>query len=294
MALAGYNHDIPYQGTRYHVQTEALSSSAGLHIVSDVYVKGRVVANHRSEWTRSVRTNADLELLAARVRRQHKKAIKCLLIGQLERFDEVLNGARTKLADGSREDWQPKLARVEPYHSATQDLGLRRALVRFVRAVGEGPPEADNVSKRLRSVMTSIAVLVNHEGEGRLRRDELAELMMKRSETQDFLSDTDSDPEAGLELWRSFDHLARAFAPINDRATLRRHDREALAKVSARWSSAKDLERPPGDVSLTLLRSIWGRDAILDELLEDLRGLTVASLLPEVERVAKDLERTLD
>ena len=298
--IPGYNHDIPYAGKLYHVQTEQITRAEECHIVTEVYEDGQVVGRHCAVWQETLEDEGGQRSLAIQVRHQHKSAIKCILVGKLFLLEKSLNDRQPPPRDEdpsqsgstSRPAWMPKLSRVTPTHSASQDLGSRRALIRFVRAVGRVPPESPAETRdRLRSIVASIAVLFNHHGERYLRQDDLAELVMKRSESGSYLRNKAADDmSVGLELWNAFAELARLFAPFNDRATLRAHDLEALTRVLARWAKLDDLGQLPDATSLTLLRSCWGRDVVIDELLDDRCTLTIALLLPEVTRVALELE----
>lgn len=298
--IPGYNHDIPYLGKLYHVQTEQITRAGGCHIVTEVYEDGRVVGGHRAAWQGPTEDESGHRSLAIQVRHQHKSAIKCILVGKLSLLENSLNDRHSlprkenpAQSDAtSRPVWTPKLSRVTPTHSASQDLGSRRALIRFVRAVGRVAPQSPAETRdRLRSIVASIAVLFNHHVERHLRQDDLAELVMKRSESGTYLRNNAADDmSVGLELWKAFAELARLFAPVNDRAALRAHDLEALTRALARWARLDDLDQLPDPTSLALLQSCWGRDAVIDELLDDRRTLTIALLLTEVTRVALELE----
>ena len=295
---AGYNHDIPFRGEVYHVQTEQLCPDGRGLLVTEIYRQGQVVASHRIPKPPQDDTPEARQQQAQQMRDQHKAAIKCLLADKLDRLAAVLERREPAPSLGRsptapRKAWQPKMSRVVPHHSGSQDLGLRRALVRFVRAVGDEPPaEIGPIGERLRSIATAMAVMLNHEGVARLRRDDLAELMMTRSETLQFLREP-STVEQGQALWGSFAHLAGLFAAINRRGPLCRHDHEVLGRVVSTWSGVEDREREPDAVALALLKSCWGRDATLDGLLEDRRGLTIAKLFPEVLRITRGLDELL-
>lgn len=302
--IPGYNHDIPYAGKLYHVQTEQTCRGDKCQIVTEVYQEGRVLGSHRANWAGHLDTDDDRQRLALQVRHQHKSAIKCILVGKLSLLECALSGDQEiesqaksqESEDAPKPLWKPKLSRVKPHRSALQDLGTRRALIRFVRAVGSEPPQTpEGVRERLRSTVTSIAVLLNHEGEKRLRQDDVAELVMLRSDTGEYLREAPLDDGAtGIDLWHGFAALAEVFAPVNNRATLRTHDLEALSRVLASWSRLEDQQQAPNAVSLELLKSCWGRDATIDGMLEDRRGLTVERLLPEVSRVIALLQEPLD
>ena len=299
IVVAGYNHDIPCRGETYHVQTEYLAPEGRSQITTEIYRQGQIVASHRSRWDTPPNSESGRQQLVLRMRTQHKTAIQCLLSDNLDKLAlalERVTSTRRRGAQAGRPpgaSGMPKMARVTPHHSGSQDLGLRRALMRLVRAVGAEPPEGlSSTIDRLRSITNAIAVLLNHEGQMRLRRDDLAELMMVRSETAGFLLDAAS-VEQGLALWHRYAELAEPFAAINRRRPLWHHDHEVLNRVLTLWSGLTDLEQPPEAVALALLRTCWGRDQALDELLDDPRSLTVGRLLPEVLRISESLGRSL-
>ncbi len=300
----GFNHDIPVGGSVYHVQTEQVQHEGAVRIVTEVYDQGRVIARYGSPVLEHA---VDRKSLVRRIRGQHKETIQWLLAGRPGSLETVLLAAGSpsgtsrsagfaKPRKGRPHGWLPKLARVTPHHSSSQDLGLRRAMIRFVRAVGDDVPESpEHLRRRLQSLTTAIAMLLGQEGDRRLRGGELAELVMRRSEAKQFLgasTSAEADSETGLALWRSFAELARTFSAINDRSSLREHDLEALCRVVSIWLALPDRSVPPDPTSMALLESCWGRDSALDALLDDRRGLTVETLLPEVGRVADELRRT--
>lgn len=301
MSSLGFNHDVPVGGSVFHVQTEQVQREQSIRIVTEVYDRGRVLASYRSP---ALEGKTDRRDLALQVRKQHKETIKWLLAGRRDSLEGALAGGKGSGSGSQFTDtrvpgpaeatgWKPKLARVVPHHSSSQDLGLRRAMIRFVRSVGrDAPTEPAQMRRRLQSLTTAIAFLLGHEGENRLRRGDLAELVMKRSEAQQFLGSRAADEggsEIGLTLWRSFAELAQSFSAINHRSALRAHDIEALRRVLSIWLALEERSVPPDPTSLALLESCWGRDLGLDTLLDDRRGLTVAKLLPEVGRVIHEL-----
>lgn len=299
MLVPGFNHDIPHAGTIFHVQTEQSSAEGAPRIVTEIYKQGQIVACHRSQPEIECHSKEYRNQLVVQVRRQHKRAIQCVLRGEAARLGECLPQVRNESAirearpQASRPPSAglPKMGRVVPRHSASMDLGLRKALIRFVRSVGEEAPESlEAIHRRLQSVMASLAVLRNDGRDRFLRQGDLAELVMKQSETTDyFRRGPSTDAELGLGLWNSFYDLGRTFLAVNQRSILRAHDLEALQRVVANWASLENLSQEPDSVALALLKSCWGRDMVLDEKLDDLRDLSVETLYPVVTRIIADL-----
>lgn len=81
--VVGFNHNIPYKGRTFHVQTED-SGAVHAHIMTHIFVGGNILASSKSHYSESARTLSGSELFAEvrkRMEEQHKGMIRSLLNG---------------------------------------------------------------------------------------------------------------------------------------------------------------------------------------------------------------------
>jgi hypothetical protein len=79
--LIGYNTNVPYKGTIYHVQTE----DSGLKnpvIVTLLYVKGSILASKKSGYAHLASSPDCKEKVREMMKEQHKTMIKELIAGK--------------------------------------------------------------------------------------------------------------------------------------------------------------------------------------------------------------------
>ena len=79
--LVGYNTNIPYKGSTYHVQTED-SGPKNPVIITLLYQKGAILASKKTGYSHLL-SESDLEKkIEAMMKSQHKSMIKELLSGK--------------------------------------------------------------------------------------------------------------------------------------------------------------------------------------------------------------------
>lgn len=95
--LTGYTTSVEYKGVTYHVQTEDKGVDTPV-IVSLVYNGGTVLASKRTPYGDLVAEGLDRDVLAKRVKQQHKVICAALLSGRLEDLKKLSEkeGARAK------------------------------------------------------------------------------------------------------------------------------------------------------------------------------------------------------
>lgn len=81
--ITGYNTDVEYAGVTYHVQTEDKGLQTPV-ILSLVYEGGAILASKRSAYDDLVAGGFDEELLATRLKRQHKLICAAVHAGRIE------------------------------------------------------------------------------------------------------------------------------------------------------------------------------------------------------------------
>ncbi|MGB8510482.1 MAG: hypothetical protein WCD76_19065 [Pyrinomonadaceae bacterium] len=81
--ITGFNTDIQYEGTTYHVQTEDKGLDTPL-ILSLVYVGGAILASKRAPYNDLIESGFDEKVLTERLQRQHKLICAAIRAGRIE------------------------------------------------------------------------------------------------------------------------------------------------------------------------------------------------------------------
>ncbi len=85
MVLTGYNTDIEYSGTTYHVQTEDKGRANPL-VESLVYTSGEILYTRRTPYHDLVKENVDREAIATLMERQHRTIVEAVRVGGVGRL----------------------------------------------------------------------------------------------------------------------------------------------------------------------------------------------------------------
>jgi hypothetical protein len=81
--ISGFNSDIEFQGTVYHVQTEDKGLTTPI-ILSLVYSRGEILASKRSPYDDLIAAGFDEAELSDRLQRQHKLIIAAIRSGRID------------------------------------------------------------------------------------------------------------------------------------------------------------------------------------------------------------------
>ncbi len=81
--LPGYNHNVNYQDSIYHVQTED-SGVANPHIITHLFVGGNIIESRKTSYADIVKNARLKELLVDLMQEQHKTMLKDLISGNLD------------------------------------------------------------------------------------------------------------------------------------------------------------------------------------------------------------------
>lgn len=81
--LTGFNTDIEYGGTTYHVQTEDRGGKNPL-IESLIYVGGEILASRRTEYRNLLEAGADENAIRMLMERQHRAIVEAIRTGRLD------------------------------------------------------------------------------------------------------------------------------------------------------------------------------------------------------------------
>ncbi len=85
MVLTGYNTDINFDGTTYHVQTEDKGRS-NPHIESLVYARGEILYSKRTIYDDLVLQDAEDNEIASLMERQHRTLVEAVRRGKLSQL----------------------------------------------------------------------------------------------------------------------------------------------------------------------------------------------------------------
>jgi hypothetical protein len=99
--ITGFNTDIEHDGVVYHVQTEDKGLESPL-ILSLVYSGGAILASKRSRYEDLIAAGFDEELLAQRLKRQHRLICAAINAGRIEDLKRMGRGEE-KVETGSPE-----------------------------------------------------------------------------------------------------------------------------------------------------------------------------------------------
>lgn len=105
--ISGFNSDIEFQGTVYHVQTEDKGLDTPI-ILSLVYTRGEILASKRSPYEDLIAAGFNEEELNERLQRQHKLIIAAIRAGRIEDLKRMtMKEAQKKRAAVSNESESP-------------------------------------------------------------------------------------------------------------------------------------------------------------------------------------------
>src|SRR5439155_21283313 len=83
IVITGFNTDVEHDGVVYHVQTEDKGLDSPL-ILSLVYSGGAILASKRSWYEDLIASGFNEEVLAEKLKRQHRLICAAILAGRLE------------------------------------------------------------------------------------------------------------------------------------------------------------------------------------------------------------------
>lgn len=87
MVLTGYNTDIDYAGTTYHVQTEDKGRSNPI-VESLVYARGEILYSRRTSYQDLVDQKVESDAIAAIMDRQHRTIVETIRRGRLAQLSD--------------------------------------------------------------------------------------------------------------------------------------------------------------------------------------------------------------
>lgn len=93
--LIGYNTNVPYKGTMYHVQTEDSGLKSPV-IITLLYLKGTILASKKTNYSHLVANPDYKEKVRELMKEQHKAMIRELIAGKHTGETETHSGAKNE------------------------------------------------------------------------------------------------------------------------------------------------------------------------------------------------------
>ena len=87
--LPGYNHNVNYKGTVFHIQTED-SGVENPHIITLLYIKGNIVARKKISYEDIIKHERMEDVVRELMQEQHKTMLRDLKIGTFDNHALVL------------------------------------------------------------------------------------------------------------------------------------------------------------------------------------------------------------
>lgn len=114
--LTGFNTDIEYGGTTYHVQTEDRGGKNPL-IESLIYVGGEILASRRTEYRNLLEAGADENAIRILMERQHRAIVEAIRLGRLDLLTQPAASDEGDTTVVARSPLAASVRKVEPSRS---------------------------------------------------------------------------------------------------------------------------------------------------------------------------------
>lgn len=129
--LTGFNTDIEYEGTTYHVQTEDRGGKNPL-IESLIYVGGEILASRRTEYRNLLEAGADENAIRILMERQHRAIVEAIRSGRLDLLTQPAASDEGDTTVVARRPLAATARKVEPSRS------LDEVIARWLEEQGRG------------------------------------------------------------------------------------------------------------------------------------------------------------
>jgi hypothetical protein len=116
--LIGYNTNVPYKGTMYHVQTEDSGVKSPV-VITLLYIKGTILASKKTSYADIASSPDYKEKVRELMKEQHKAMIKELIAGKHtagvdsppEPINKTVPPEQTPKAEAPREDPKSQISK---------------------------------------------------------------------------------------------------------------------------------------------------------------------------------------
>lgn len=129
--LTGFNTDIEYAGTTYHVQTEDRGGKNPL-IESLIYVGGEILASRRTGYRNLLEAGADETAIRILMERQHRAIVEAIRLGRLDLLTQPAASDEGDTTVVARSPLAKPARAVEPSRS------LDEVIARWLEEQGRG------------------------------------------------------------------------------------------------------------------------------------------------------------
>lgn len=129
--LTGFNTDIEYAGTTYHVQTEDRGGKNPL-IESLIYVGGEILASRRTEYRNLLEAGADENAIRILMERQHRAIVEAIRSGRIDLLTQPAAADEGDTTVVARSPLAATARKVEPSRS------LDEVIARWLEEQGRG------------------------------------------------------------------------------------------------------------------------------------------------------------
>lgn len=100
--ITGFNTDVSYDGTTYHVQTED-KGDANPIILSLVYVRGAILAAKRTSYAKELQSGLTEQQLQSMLEKQHRTILAVIKAGRIQELVEKLSKQKSSDEDAVAE-----------------------------------------------------------------------------------------------------------------------------------------------------------------------------------------------
>ena len=140
--LVGYNTNISYKGTVYHVQTED-SGLKNPHIITLLYNKGTILSRKKVSYANIAAVPDYKEKVREMMKEQHKAMIKELIAGKHTQDEAASQSAPEPTAEASVQSPLP----------SAQPAPFRQALPPAEESTAEPEPDKRQITKSLDDIL---------------------------------------------------------------------------------------------------------------------------------------------
>ncbi len=92
--ITGFNTDISYDGTTYHIQTEDKGDTNPI-ILSLVYVRGAILAAKRTSYAKELQSGLTEQQLQVMLEKQHRTILAVIKAGRVQELVDKLNKSKS-------------------------------------------------------------------------------------------------------------------------------------------------------------------------------------------------------